>query len=104
MRGTAADLPAAEGRNPAPSAQSLATARQVGVTSVITAPLYARGTLLGVIAMATSGLTGRTERFDPGDRNFMRAVASSVSAVIEATTTAGSSQGTRPWPGTAARA
>jgi GAF domain-containing protein len=74
------------------------------VTSVITARLYARGTLLGVIAMATSGLTGRTDRFDAGDRNFMRAAASRVWAVIEAATTAGSRQGTQPWPGTVARA
>lgn len=98
------DLPAAEGKNPAPSAQSLALAQQVAVTSVITAPLYARGTLLGVIAMGTSGLTGRTERFDAGDRQFMGAVASRVSALIDAKTTAGSRQGAQTWAGAPARA
>jgi hypothetical protein len=70
------------------------------VTSVITAPLCARGTLLGVIAMATSGLTGRTERFDEGDRQFMGAVASRVSAVIDATATARPRQNPQPWAGT----
>jgi GAF domain-containing protein len=74
------------------------------VTSVITAPLYAHGTLLGVIAMVTSGLTGRTERFDAGDRQFMGAVASRVSALIDATTMAGSRQGAQTWAGTPARA
>jgi hypothetical protein len=87
-----ADLPAAEESTPAPSAQSLAVAQKVGVTSVVAAPLYARGRLLGVIAIATSGLTGRSEHFDVGDRQFMGAVASRVSAAIDATTAAESRQ------------
>ena len=94
-----ADLAKAEEDNPAPSAQSLAAAQQVGLTSVLAAPLYARGTLLGVMALATSGLTGRTERFGAGDRNLMGAVAGRVSAAIDATPAAGSWQGARTWAG-----
>jgi GAF domain len=90
--------------HPAPSAKSLDVANQVGVTSVIAAPLCARGKLLGVIAIATSGLTGRSERFDIGDRQFMGAVASRVSAAIDATATAGTRPGVQPWEGAAARA
>jgi hypothetical protein len=82
--------------HPAPSARSLDAAQQVGVTSVIAAPLCARGKLLGVIAIATSGLTGRTERFDTGDRQFMGAVASRVSAAVDASATAGLRPGTQP--------
>jgi GAF domain-containing protein len=88
-----ADLEKAEERNPAPSAQSLATAQQVGLTSVLVAPLYARGTLLGVISLATSRLTDRSEHFDAGDRYFMDTLASRVSAAIDAAMTAGSRPG-----------
>jgi hypothetical protein len=92
-----ADLPMVEESNPAPSAQSLAAAQQVGLTSVLAAPLYARGTLLGVMALATSGLTNRNERFDAGDQEFMSAVAGRVSAAIDAAPAAGSCQGARTW-------
>lgn len=98
------DTAATEDSHPAPSAKSLDAAHQVGVTSVIAAPLYARGELLGVIAIATSGLTGRTERFYIGDRQFMGAVASRVSATIDATTTTETRPATQPWAGAVARA
>lgn len=91
-------------RTPAPSAQSLAAAQQVGLTSVIAAPLHARGTLLGVISIATSALTDRSEHYDAGDRHFLDAVASRVSAVIDTTTTGGSPQGTQTSARAAARA
>lgn len=90
---------AADKRIPAPSAQSLATAQQVGLTSVLCAPLYASGTLLGVISIAISGLTSRNEHFDAGDRHFMGALANQVSAAIGTTTAAGSRQGAHMWAG-----
>lgn len=71
-----------------PSAESMAVARQVGLESVLAAPLYADGRLLGVISLATSSLTSRTGRFGPGDRDLMGTVANQVSAAIDATTTA----------------
>jgi len=37
---------------PAPSAQSYAAAREVGLKSVLAAPLYARGVLLGEMSLA----------------------------------------------------
>jgi transcriptional regulator with GAF, ATPase, and Fis domain len=87
------DLPKVEKENPAPSAQSLATAQQVGLKSVLVAPLYTDGTLLGVMSLAISGLTNRTERFDAGDRQFVDAVANQVLAAIDAATTAGACAG-----------
>lgn len=94
-----ADLAKVEGANPAPSAQSLATAEQVGLTSVLAAPLYAHGVLLGVISMAISGLTNRNEHFSAGDREFMSAVAGRASTAIDAAPTAGSCEGARTWMG-----
>jgi hypothetical protein len=92
------DIAKVEGRTPAPSAQSLATAQQIGLASVLAAPLYAHGTLLGVVSLAISGLTNRTERFDAGDRHFVVAVANQVLAAIDGATTAGSSEGRPAWP------
>src|SRR4029077_9412656 len=37
---------------PAPSPESMAAAHEAGLTSVIAAPLYARGELLGVMSLA----------------------------------------------------
>lgn len=68
---------------PAPSAQSLAAAQQVGLKSVLAAPLHARGKLLGVIGLATSDLTGRSEHFGTGDRDVVGAVASRLSVAID---------------------
>ncbi len=47
----------------------MATAEQVGLTSVLAAPLYARGSLLGVLAVARSDLTGRLIVDEIGDGN-----------------------------------
>jgi hypothetical protein len=68
---------------PAPTAQSAATSQKVGITSVITAPLCAHGVLLGVIAVALSGLTDRAgRRYTAADRDFITAVASKVATAI----------------------
>jgi GAF domain-containing protein len=88
-----ADLPDAEESSPAPSAQSLATAQQVGVKSVLTTPLYARGTMIGVIALATSGLTQRSDQFGPGDRDIISAVASRLADALDTPASSGSGQG-----------
>jgi GAF domain len=69
---------------PAPSAQSAATSQEVGLTSIITAPLCARGVLLGVIAVALSGLTDRAgRRYTSTDRDFITTVASQVATAID---------------------
>jgi GAF domain-containing protein len=66
-------------RYPPPSAQSYATAKKVGLTSVLSAPLYARGKLLGVMSLALSDLTDRTERhYAMADRYLIGAIASQV--------------------------
>jgi len=68
----------------APSAESLAAADQVGMRSVVAAPLVARGGLLGVMSLALSGLTRRDEQYyDPDDRGFISAVASRVAVAID---------------------
>ncbi len=68
----------------APSAPSLAAARDVGLRSVVAAPLIARGELLGVISLALSGLTRRHEQYyDADDREFLSAVASRVAVAID---------------------
>ena len=69
-------------RRPAPS--PMATARQVGLTSVLSAPLYARGVLLGVMSLALSNLTDRTERhYATADRYLIGAIASQVAVAID---------------------
>jgi serine phosphatase RsbU (regulator of sigma subunit) len=69
---------------PAPSTASYAAAREAGLTSVLAAPLYARGMLLGVMSLALSRLTERTERhYDVPDRDLMGAVASRVAIAID---------------------
>jgi hypothetical protein len=55
--------------------------------------------LLGVISLATSDLTGRTRRFDTGDREIISAVASRLSARIDTPATSGAAQGARTWAG-----
>jgi GAF domain len=73
-----------EDRYPAPSAKSMATAREVGLTSVLAAPLYARGVLLGVMSLARSNLTDRTEHnYATADRDLIGAVASQVAVAID---------------------
>jgi serine phosphatase RsbU (regulator of sigma subunit)/anti-sigma regulatory factor (Ser/Thr protein kinase) len=72
------------GAYPAPSAQSMAAAREAGLTSVVAAPLYARGELLGVMSLALSRLTERAERsYDTPDRDLIGAIASRVAIAID---------------------
>ena len=69
---------------PAPSARSAATASQVGLTSIIAAPLYARGVLVGVISVARSSLTNRTQpHYTPADRDLFGAVASWAGTAVD---------------------
>ena len=69
---------------PAPSAESMAAGRQAGLTSVIAAPLYARGELLGVMSLALSRLTDRDEgHYDTPDRDLIGAIASRVAIAID---------------------
>jgi len=72
------------GYYPAPSAESMSAAQQAGLTSVIAAPLYARGQLLGVMSLALSRLTEREERhYDTPDRDLIGAIASRVAIAID---------------------
>ncbi len=69
---------------PAPSAESLAAVHQAGLSSVVAAPLYARGELLGVICLALSRLTDREERsYTAPDRDLIGAIASRVAIAID---------------------
>jgi serine phosphatase RsbU (regulator of sigma subunit) len=69
---------------PAPSAESLAAGREAGLTSVVAAPLYARGELLGVMSLALSKLTDRGERnYETPDRDLIGAIASRVAVAID---------------------
>ena len=69
---------------PTPSAESLAAAHEAGLTSVVAAPLYARGELLGVMSLALSRLTDREERnYDAADRDLIGAIASRVAIAID---------------------
>jgi hypothetical protein len=72
------------GYYPAPSAESMSAAHQAGLTSVVAAPLYARGELLGVMSLALSRLTERDERhYDTPDRDLIGAIASRVAIAID---------------------
>jgi serine phosphatase RsbU (regulator of sigma subunit) len=69
---------------PAPSAESMAASREAGLTSVVAAPLYARGELLGVMSLALSRLTAREERhYEAQDRDLIGAIASRVAIAID---------------------
>jgi len=69
---------------PAPNEQSMQASEDVGLTSIVAAPLVARGELLGVICLALSQLTEREEqRYDLDDRDFLGAVASRVAVAID---------------------
>ena len=71
-------------RYPAPSAESMAAGHEAGLTSVVAAPLYARGELLGVMSLALSRLTDREERnYDAPDRDLIGAIASRVAVAID---------------------
>lgn len=74
---------------PAPSAPSMEAAKQVGLESVLAAPLYARGVLLGVMSLALSDLTDRTERtYTAADRYLAGAIAHQVATALDRTVTA----------------
>jgi serine phosphatase RsbU (regulator of sigma subunit) len=69
---------------PAPSVESMSAADQAGLTSVLAAPLYARGELLGVMALALSRLTEREDpHYDLSDGDLIGAIASRVAVAID---------------------
>jgi len=69
---------------PAPSPESMAAAHEAGLTSVIAAPLYARGELLGVMSLALSRLTDRAgHHYGTADRDLIGAIASRVAIAID---------------------
>jgi serine phosphatase RsbU (regulator of sigma subunit) len=69
---------------PAPSAESMSASDQAGLTSVLAAPLYARGELLGVMALALSRLTEREDlHYDLSDGDLIGAIASRVAVAID---------------------
>jgi PAS domain S-box-containing protein len=74
----------AEEQFPVPRPESEQICEAIGLSSVIAAPLIARGELLGVISLALSGLTDRRERhYGPDDRDFVGAIASRVAIAID---------------------
>jgi serine phosphatase RsbU (regulator of sigma subunit)/anti-sigma regulatory factor (Ser/Thr protein kinase) len=74
----------AQEKVPPPSAASEELCDDVGLTSVMAAPLIARGELLGVISLALSRLTDRREQhYSADDRDFLSAVASRVAVAID---------------------
>ena len=71
-------------RFPSPSEGSAQACLDVDMTSVITAPLCARGELLGVMSLALSRLTQRDDcHYDSFDRDFVGAIASRVAIAID---------------------
>src|SRR6202453_3584213 len=71
-------------RYPAPNAESMAAAHEAGLTSVVVAPLCARGEPLGVMSLALSRLTDREDRnYDEPDRDLIGAIASRVAGAID---------------------
>jgi serine phosphatase RsbU (regulator of sigma subunit) len=69
---------------PAPSQQSMAASDEAGLTSVLAAPLYARGELLGVMSLALSRLTERADpHYDLSDRDMIGAIAGRVAVAID---------------------
>jgi serine phosphatase RsbU (regulator of sigma subunit) len=71
-------------RYPALNAKARRANEDVGLVSVIAAPLCARGELLGVMSLGLSRLTGREERhYDADDRGVMAAIAGRVAIAID---------------------
>ncbi|HEY3686362.1 MAG TPA: SpoIIE family protein phosphatase [Streptosporangiaceae bacterium] len=69
---------------PAPSVASAEICRETALTSVIAAPLCARGELLGVMCLALSGLSLHEDpHYDTFDRDFVGAIASRVAIAID---------------------
>jgi len=72
------------GYYPAPSRGSMIAAEDAGLTSVLAAPLYARGEMLGVMSLALSRLTNRDDpHYDVGDRDLFGAIASRIAVAID---------------------
>ncbi len=81
---TVTDLESEQDKYPAPSPESMAASRAAGMTSVLAAPLYARGELLGVMRGARTRLPDREERnYDIHDRDLIGAIASRVAIAID---------------------
>ncbi len=74
-----------EGSYPAPTAESLLASKDAGLTSVMAAPLHARGQTLGVISLALSSLTADRDvrHYGPEDRDLFAAIASRVAIAID---------------------
>lgn len=71
-------------RIPAPHEASAAMCRDIGVQSVIAAPLYARGVLHGVMSIAKSRLTDRgNPAYDGFDKDLLGAIASRIALSID---------------------
>ena len=69
---------------PSPRPASQEACDDVGMLSIVAAPLLARGELLGVMSLALSRLSDREEqRYDAYDREFLSAVASRVAVAID---------------------
>ncbi|MEW2352494.1 SpoIIE family protein phosphatase [Spirillospora sp. NPDC029432] len=68
----------------APSDSSKRLGDEMGITSVISAPLLVRGELLGVMSMALSNLTRRADpHYDGFDRDLLGAIASRVALAVD---------------------
>jgi PAS domain S-box-containing protein len=66
------------------TAESLQATTEVGLTSVIAAPLHMRGQDLGVLTLALSDRTVRDERhYVADDRDLVAAIASRVSVAVD---------------------
>jgi PAS domain S-box-containing protein len=71
-------------RMTAPNAASKQLGDEIGITSVIAAPLLARGEVLGVISLALSGISIRPDpHYDGFDRDLVGAIASRVALAID---------------------
>jgi PAS domain S-box-containing protein len=74
----------AEHRFASPTEASAGLSDEMGITSVISAPLLARGELLGVVSVALSNLSKRPDpHYDGFDRDLVGAIASRVAISID---------------------
>ncbi|GAA3985091.1 SpoIIE family protein phosphatase [Actinomadura viridis] len=68
----------------APNESSKRLGDEMGITSVISAPLLVRGELLGVMSMALSNLSKRPDpHYDGFDRDLLGAIASRVALAVD---------------------
>jgi PAS domain S-box-containing protein len=71
-------------RMTAPNLASKQLGDDLGITSVISAPLLARGEVLGVMSLALSGISHRPDpHYDGFDRDLIGAIASRVALAID---------------------